>query len=871
MTDRAAKDCLDTLPVLKTPTAGFMALLDRSPITMGQRTYILEQVTQFGLVEGARILGNNARDWHYIAIAGAALTDAIRQAAPQSVTSYAEALLSQLNRHTRRFLTRYATQIQAEVDRYRDLEYHMDWVATATHATTYSVIGEQAPYAGMPIETLTYTWVRVAAALSKSLSQFRWLFHEYCHGNITPPSPVMFNAGLVRPSMISCYVTSYKDDMLSLNQVRSNIIMMSKHRGGVGVSLDNIRASGIRGGGRAKGPMVTLRSLNNVPDEVDQGNKRKAAVTAFMSAHNYYADEFVTCTSKRADPTRRIDKLSIGVSLNYAFMKAVKDSESWTLLCPKLAASLKFRYGVDWVQEYQRLLASDEIPRKYQKQIKALDLFEDIIDTQRSSGKPYCINLDAANLKSPFRDSPLPKDKTTCFNLCTEISLPNAKEIASCVLTSINSKAFGLGSLSWEESLVDQISTARLRELVDFQAMAQSARAVVLSLNNLIDVNWFPFLTETERLDQDNNNRKGLIAKRALEDRPLAIGECGFADLLQQLRLPFESPATARLNRMIFACRYFNMIVQSVIMAIEDGPCESFDRTTWAKGLFQFDLWRDESEMLRANEATFGPCERDPAWDEPCDPADWGQKPVVIDLINYRGERVTDVIQPTWADLARVVPKHKLRNTHLSAIPPTATSSIIRSASESTEAYQSNLFCRKTLSGGYTILNSTLYQELRDLGLWTPQTKEYLSANAGDIKGYLDYLRHSQPQLVTPAVERIFPQLERVYKPAWDISQRVMTDLSLQRQRYVDQAVSENIFLGSDFNQRLRNAMLYRLAQGCKTILYYARQPGGRNESFVGDLSVIQYIKERDRQAGEAQKASPPQGWICEDGLCCQG
>ena len=57
-----------------------------------------------------------------------------------------------------------------------------------------------------------------------------------------------------------------------------------------------------------------------------------------------------------------------------------------------------------------------------------------------------------------------------------------------------------------------------------------------------------------------------------MRHRPIGIGVQGFADLLMQLRLPFESKGAIELNREIFETIYFAAVTMSCEMAEVDGP-----------------------------------------------------------------------------------------------------------------------------------------------------------------------------------------------------------------------------------------------------------------------------------------------------------
>src|SRR5690606_195993 len=147
-------------------------------------------------------------------------------------------------------------------------------------------------------------------------------------------------------------------------------------------------------------------------------------------------------------------------------------------------------------------------------------------------------------------------------------------------------------------------------------------------------------------------------------------------------------------NKLIFACIYWNSIAQSVDLAIQDGKYSTFDGSPTSKGKFQFDLWKEETEYLKRNNKLSKL--RKETDDNPVPPKAWKQKPFALS----NGE----VIEPTWESLKEKVMKYGMRNSLLTALMPTATTSQIRRVSETTEAPQNMLYSRKVLKCSYPVL-----------------------------------------------------------------------------------------------------------------------------------------------------------------------
>ena len=87
-----------------------------------------------------------------------------------------------------------------------------------------------------------------------------------------------------------------------------------------------------------------------------------------------------------------------------------------------------------------------------------------------------------------------------------------------------------------------------------------------------------------------------------------------------------------------------------------------------------------------------------------------------------------------WADLKERVSRHGIRNSLLLAPMPTASTAQILGNNESIEAYTSNIYTRRVLSGEFQIVNHHLLRDLTDLGLWDDDTKNQIIANNGSIQ-----------------------------------------------------------------------------------------------------------------------------------------
>ena len=149
-----------------------------------------------------------------------------------------------------------------------------------------------------------------------------------------------------------------------------------------------------------------------------------------------------------------------------------------------------------------------------------------------------------------------------------------------------------------------------------------------------------------------------------------------------------------------------------------------------------------------------------------------------------------------------------VRNAHLLAIAPNASSSIIcGNTSPSIEPYRANAFTQKTKSGSFLQKNKYLEKVLENYNKNDEETWKSIVINKGSVQ-HLDFLSD---------IER------EVYKTAVEINQSWVIEHAAERQKYICQSQSVNLFFPPDVNKgELHNIHMLAWAKNMKT-LYYLR------------------------------------------------
>ncbi len=112
----------------------------------------------------------------------------------------------------------------------------------------------------------------------------------------------------------------------------------------------------------------------------------------------------------------------------------------------------------------------------------------------------------------------------------------------------------------------------------DFQLLFDEVRKVVRTLNKVVDINNY-------------STQKGL--KGGLEQRAIAIGTQGLADVFYLLDLIFTEEEAKVLNKQIFETIYYGAIYESNDLCKKGKykPYKHFKGSPMSKGVFQYDMW----------------------------------------------------------------------------------------------------------------------------------------------------------------------------------------------------------------------------------------------------------------------------------------
>ena len=271
--------------------------------------------------------------------------------------------------------------------------------------------------------------------------------------------------------------------------------------------------------------------------------------------------------------------------------------------------------------------------------------------------------------------------------------------------------------------------------------------------------------TVTKNLNRviDRNFYPVETAKRSnMRHRPIGLGVQGLADVFILCGLPFDCEESRTMNAHIFETMYHAALEASSELAEVDGSYESFEGSPASQGILQPDMWEGETKFSGRYD---------------------------------------------WDAMRECVKTKGLRNSLLMAPMPTASTAQILGNNECFEPYTTNIYLRRTLAGEFVVVNNHLVNALKERGLWSKEMKDLMVKAGGSVQNITD----------------IPDDIKSLYKTVWEISQKVIIDMAADRNRFIDQSQSMNLFVEAPTLSKLSSMHMYAWKSGLKTGMYYLR------------------------------------------------
>lgn len=255
------------------------------------------------------------------------------------------------------------------------------------------------------------------------------------------------------------------------------------------------------------------------------------------------------------------------------------------------------------------------------------------------------------------------------------------------------------------------------------------------------------------------------------ECRAVGLGVMGMTDVFEQMGIAYDSPAACELADRLVEFVSWHAIDTSADLSRERGPYPAFMGSGWSKGLVPLDT-------LDALEAD-------------------------------RGEAV-DVdrsAQMDWDGLRAKV-RGGMRNATVMAIAPTASIGLVAGTTPGLDPQFSQMFSRATSSGKFLEINRNLVADLKEIGIWDAARGELLAAQ-GDLS----------------RVNGVPQHLKDIYRTSFQLDPRAFLRVAARAQKWVDQAISRNIYLADRDISTMEGLYEDAWRMGVKTTYYLHMMP----------------------------------------------
>jgi len=171
-----------------------------------------------------------------------------------------------------------------------------------------------------------------------------------------------------------------------------------------------------------------------------------------------------------------------------------------------------------------------------------------------------------------------------------------------------------------------------------------------------------------------------------------------------------------------------------------------------------------------------------------------------------------------WNELKENIVKYGLRNSLCVAPMPTASTSQILGNYECFEPIMSNIYTRRVLAGEYVVINNYLIQDLIDYDIWNEELKDKIIVEDGSVQN----------------INEIPEFIRKKYKTAWEIKQKIIIDMSVDRGKYICQSQSLNLSIEAPTFKTISSMHFYSWKKGLKTGMYYLRsRPSSKAIQFT--------------------------------------
>jgi ribonucleoside-diphosphate reductase, alpha subunit len=270
--------------------------------------------------------------------------------------------------------------------------------------------------------------------------------------------------------------------------------------------------------------------------------------------------------------------------------------------------------------------------------------------------------------------------------------------------------------------------------------------------------------------------------------RALGLGIMGFTDIVEKLGYSYESEEAYDMIDQLAEFISYYAIDESANLARTRGSYPDFKGSGWSKGILPIDLLDTQAK----------------------------DRSVSVDI--------TRKARLDWEALRKKV-KKGMRNATLMAIAPTANIAHVAGTTPGIDPQFGQIFSRSTLNGKFLEVNANLVRDLKELNLWD-EVKEQLLVEQGDLTN----------------IDVVPQRLKDIYKTCFQLSPLAFIEVAARAQKWVDQAISRNMYLESRSIDDMEHVYMEAWKRGLKTTYYLHMKPRHQAEQSTVKVNKTEDI-----------------------------